>query len=73
VLSPFCRQVCWAHLKRDFEKLIDRGGAAAQLGPQPQAIVPRVFEQWHLFRGGGLDPARPAAALGLCCRFSRKY
>src|SRR5438270_510552 len=25
-LSPYCRQVCWAHLKRDFQKLVDRGG-----------------------------------------------
>src|SRR5262249_48613379 len=23
-LSPFCRQLCWAHLRRDFQKLIDR-------------------------------------------------
>ena len=31
-LSPFCRQVCWAHLQRDFQKLADRGGPAARLG-----------------------------------------
>src|SRR5262249_299226 len=31
-LSPWCRQVCWAHLKRDFQKLVDRGGAAARIG-----------------------------------------
>jgi hypothetical protein len=31
-LSPWCRQVCWAHLKRDFQKLVDRGGPAARLG-----------------------------------------
>lgn len=24
------RQLCWAHLKRDFQKLVDRGGAAAE-------------------------------------------
>jgi transposase len=54
-LSPFCRQVCWAHLKRDFQKLVDRGGAAAPLGRKLQAITERVFEQWHLFRGGGID------------------
>jgi transposase len=51
-LSPFCRQVCWAHLKRDFQKLIDRGGAAAPLGKKLQRIAERVFEEWHLFRGG---------------------
>jgi transposase len=51
-LSPFRRQVCWAHLKRDFQKLIDRGGVAARLGKKLQRIAGRVFEEWHLFRGG---------------------
>ena len=46
------RQVCWAHLKRDFQKLVDRGGAAAPLGEALLRIERRVFEQWHLFRGG---------------------
>jgi transposase len=51
-LSPFCRQVCWAHLRRDFQKLVDRGGPAARLGRKLQRIAARVFEEWHLFRGG---------------------
>jgi transposase len=54
-LSPFCRQICWAHLKRDFQKLIDRGGPAAALGQKLQGLAERVFTQWHLFRGGGCD------------------
>ncbi len=51
-LSPYCRQVCWAHLKRDFQNLVDRGGAAARLGKKLQRVAARVFEEWHLFRGG---------------------
>jgi transposase len=51
-LSPWCRQVCWAHLRRDFQKLVDRGGAAARLGRKLQRVAERVFEEWHLFRGG---------------------
>jgi transposase len=54
-LSPYARQVCWAHLKRDFQKLVDRGGPAARLGQALLAIEQRVFEEWHLFRGGGID------------------
>jgi transposase len=54
-LSPYCRQVCWAHLKRDFQKLVDRGGEAARLGEKLQRLAQRVFEEWHLFRGGGCD------------------
>jgi transposase len=62
-LSPFCRQVCWAHLKRDFQKLIDRGGAAAVLGQKLQALAERVFVEWHLFRGGGCTRAQLQARL----------
>ena len=54
-LSPFCRQVCWAGPKRDFQKLVDRGGAAAPLGRRLQRVAERVFVKWHLFRGGGCD------------------
>jgi transposase len=46
------RQVCWAHLKRDFQKLVDRGGEAAPLGAALLQVERRVFEEWHLFRGG---------------------
>src|SRR5262245_39935811 len=62
-LSPFCRQLCWAHLKRDFQKLVDRGGAAAALGRQLQALAQRVFVEWHLFRGGGCTRAQLQARL----------
>ena len=51
-LSPFCRQLCWAHLKRDFRKLVDRGGEAAPLGERLLQVERRVFEEWHRFRGG---------------------
>lgn len=48
------RQICWAHLKRNWEKLRQRGGAAQRLADACLAIKDVVFEQWHLFRGGGL-------------------
>jgi transposase len=51
-LSPWCRQICWAHLKRDCQRLVDRGGPAARLGKKLLRIEARVFEEWHLFRGG---------------------
>ncbi len=47
------RQLCWAHLKRDFQKLVDRGGAAAEYGELGLAAVHILFHEWHLFRGGG--------------------
>jgi transposase len=47
------RQVCWAHLKRDFQKLVDRGGAARKYGALGLDAVDILFHEWHLFRGGG--------------------
>ena len=47
------RQLCWAHLKRDFQKLVDRGGAAKEYGELGLAAVQILFTEWHLFRGGG--------------------
>lgn len=51
------RQLCWAHLKRDFQKLVDRGGAAKHYGQLGLAAVAILFHEWHLFRGGGSRPA----------------
>jgi transposase len=33
------RQVCWAHLRRDFQALVDRGGESARVG---QALLEQV-------------------------------
>jgi transposase len=51
------RQVCWAHLKRNWEKLAERGGKAARVCGQCLDVQRRVFEMWHLFRGGGCTRA----------------
>jgi transposase len=48
------RQICWAHLKRNWEKLRERGGTAQRIADACLTIKDYVFEQWHLFRGGGL-------------------
>ena len=48
-----CRQLCWAHIRRNWEKLIERGGKAKELGEQWLATQKAVFELWHVFRGGG--------------------
>jgi len=48
------RQLCWAHLRRDFQALIDRGGASARLGEALLAQVSQLFELWHRVRDGTL-------------------
>jgi transposase len=54
-IAVACRQLCWAHLKRDFQKCVDRGGAAVAIGREGLAVVQTLFARWHRFRGGGLD------------------
>jgi transposase len=51
--SELQRQVCWAHLKRDFQKCVDYGGGAQAIGAGGLNVVKDLFEAWHLFRGGG--------------------
>jgi transposase len=47
------RQVCWAHLKRNWEKMLERGGKAQEIAQACLQVHERVFEVWHLYRGGG--------------------
>lgn len=49
------RAVCWAHLKRDFQALVDRSGEAAPLGHWGLAEIARLFALWHRFRAGEFD------------------
>ena len=44
------RQICWAHLKRDFQKLVDRGGPSEVIGQRGLGVVLVLFEFWHAFR-----------------------
>jgi transposase len=62
------RQVCWAHLKRDFQKCVDRGGQAAAVGEAGLAVVEALFQEWHRFRGGGLSRAGLQRRLGPLAR-----
>ena len=68
----FQRQVCWAHLKRDFQKCVDRGGASEPIGRAGLRIVRRIFKGWHLFRGGGLTRQQLQLRLSPVARDLRK-
>lgn len=58
------RQVCWAHLTRDFQALVDRGGTAAPLGKAALDLVHQLFTAWHQFRNGTIDRPGLQAAIG---------
>jgi transposase len=46
------RQVCWAHLRRDFQAMIDRDGDGAEVGRQLLWQSNKLFECWHKVRDG---------------------
>jgi transposase len=46
------RQLCWAHLQRDFQAMVDRGGPAAEVGRLLLLHAEVVFGWWHWVREG---------------------
>ena len=48
------RQLCWAHLKREFIKISERPGVAGQLGEALVKQQEKLFELWHRVRDGTL-------------------
>jgi transposase len=51
------RQICWAHLKRDFTAMAERSGVSAELGQALLDIEHEIFAAWHEFRAGTMGRA----------------
>ena len=51
------RQFCWAHLDRDFQAMIDRGGEPAEVGRRLLRNSERLFDWWHRVRDGTMARA----------------
>ncbi|NES87188.1 MAG: transposase [Moorea sp. SIO2B7] len=49
------RQICWAHLKREFTKISQRSGVSHQLGTDLLAQQKKLFPLWHRVRDGTLS------------------
>jgi hypothetical protein len=56
-LDPGCRQVCWAHLKRDFQAWVERGGESRVIGRMLLVRLKAIFGLWHRVRDGTLSRA----------------
>jgi transposase len=51
------RQFCWAHLDRDFQAMVDRGGESAEVGRLLLGHSERLFDWWHRVRDGTMARA----------------
>ncbi|MFQ6026916.1 MAG: IS66 family transposase, partial [Dehalococcoidia bacterium] len=49
------RALCYAHLKRNFQALVDREGEAASVGRRGLRELERVFGLWHSYCDGEVD------------------
>ena len=83
-VAAVCRQVCWAHLKRDFQKIAERAGKSKRIGLRLLVYTRHLFRAWHQLRDGILTreefkeimkPIRHKVeallALGICADHSK--
>jgi transposase len=56
--DPAWRQICWSHLDRDFQAMIDRGGAGEATGRALLRLSKRMFRWWHRLGDGTIDRQR---------------
>jgi transposase len=49
------RQICWAHLRRDMQAMIDRDGGGAEVGRRLLWQSDKLFEAWHKARDGTIQ------------------
>ena len=60
---PWRRQVCWAHLLRDIEAMIERGGGSHAMGEALRAQARQMVHWWHRVRDGTLTHASVASSM----------
>jgi len=46
------RQLCWAHLRRDWQAFCDRGGTSKRLGQRLLVLTDQMFTWWQRVRDG---------------------
>src|SRR5262245_7953444 len=49
------RQLCWAHLRRDFQAMIDRNNQGSAIGRKLLAAADELFKLWQKVRDGTHD------------------
>lgn len=54
-LLTLLRQLCWAHLRRDFQAFVERGGESQRIGQTILTQADLMFEGWHKVRDGTMN------------------
>ena len=49
-----CRQLCWSHLLREFQKIAERSGVCKEIGENLLEAGQELFHYWHRVRDGTL-------------------
>jgi transposase len=51
-MAAIFRQICWAHLLRDFTKISERTGKSGKIGKELLKYSYQMFSYWHKIRDG---------------------
>ena len=54
-LSTVLRQLCWAHLRRDFQAFVERGGESQRVGEALLTQADLTFHWWYEVREGTMS------------------
>lgn len=57
-LALVFRQLCWAHLLRDFQKISERSGLSGRIGEELLACTKKMFRYWHQVKDGTISRAQ---------------
>jgi transposase len=52
------RQLCWAHIIRDFRKIAESGNKSREIGEELELWAKALFTYWHQLRDGTLNRSR---------------
>jgi transposase len=62
-LPDWRHQLCWSHLRRDFQAMIDRRNAGSDVGRDLLALSDELFALWKRVRDGTLTASRFAGRM----------
>jgi transposase len=62
-LPDWRHQLCWSHLRRDFQAMIDRANAGSDVGRDLLGLSDELFGLWKRVRDGTLTTARFAGKM----------